>query len=133
MRKITVVAVFALTLVSTWLVYSKVTQSRRETAYSAAIAPFQHDLHLGMARADVEQYLHSRGANFSWINFGQDAETYIIKIGEEPGSLVCEPWRVYIALEFSSSVQTTVVPARKELDPSDKLRDIHIKKLGTCL
>jgi len=50
---------------------------------------------------------------------GNDADTYEIKIAEEPShSLACEKWIVYIALEFTAT---------------DKLRDLHIRKIGTCL
>jgi len=76
-------------LLSAWLIYSKLAERRREAVYHAAMAPFQRELRLGITRADVEQYLHSRGTNYNWVNFGQDAETYVMVIGEEPGSLVC--------------------------------------------
>jgi len=116
MRKIIVVALFALALVATWLVYSKVTQARRETAYRAAIAQFQRDLPMGTARGDVREYLGSR--KMDYYVAGSQADTYEIKIGEDPGNLVCEPWNVYVALEFSAA---------------DKLCDIHLKRVGTCL
>jgi hypothetical protein len=123
MRKALALALFVIALVSSWLVYSKVKQTRREVAYRAAIAPFQRDLHLGMSRTDVRQYLDARAVQYHRVQYGGDeAATYQIKVGEEPAglfsSLVCDPWAVYIALEFSAD---------------DTLRDIHIKKVGTCL
>jgi hypothetical protein len=101
MRKGVSVAVFLIVLVSAWLAYTKVTQSRRDASYRTAIAPFQRDLHLGMERADVRKYLDSQAAAYHSVRFGgSDADTYEIKIAEEPShSLVCEKWTVYIALD----------------------------------
>jgi hypothetical protein len=119
MRKIIAFAVLGIIAISSWLTYSKVTQARRETAYRAAIAPFQRDLHTGTGRADVKKYLDSRKVDYHVVRYGgSEAETYEIKIGEDPGNLVCEAWNVYVALEFSSA---------------DTLRDVHIKRIGTCL
>jgi len=120
MRKGLVVAVFLAVLGSTWLAYTKVTQSRRDASYRAAIAPFQRDLNLGMDRADVRKYLDSHAVAYHAVRYGgNDADTYEIKIAEEPShSLACEKWIVYIALEFTAT---------------DKLRDLHIRKIGTCL
>jgi hypothetical protein len=119
MRKIIGLAVLGFVSVSPWLIYSKVTQARRETAYRVAIAPFQRDLPVGLAKGDVEMYLDSRKIDYHVVKVGgSEGETYEIKIGEEPGSLVCERWEVYIALEFSSH---------------DTLREVHITKSGVCL
>ena len=132
MKKSVAVILGAVMLFSAWLIYSKHAERRREAAYAAAMAPLQHDLRFGMTRADVDRYLHSTGTYYSWINFGH-AETYVIPIGEEPGTLVCKPWKVYVALEFEPADKTKGARARSELDPSDKLKDVHIKKMGTCL
>src|SRR5260370_40643299 len=119
MRKIIVFAVLGATAVSAWLMCSRITKARRETAYHAAIAPFQRDLTMGTPRADVKKYLDARNIDYHVVRVGgSEADTYEIKIGEEPGSLVCEPWNVYVALDFSSE---------------DTLRDIHIRRVGTCL
>ncbi len=118
MRKGIAFVVLAIALVSGWFAYSKVTQARREAAYREALAPFRRDLHVGMDRADVQKYLDSRGVEHHAVRYGGDtADTYEIKIGEDPGTLVCD-WTVYVALEFSSA---------------DKLREVHIRKIGTCL
>jgi hypothetical protein len=118
MRKAVALAVAGVVLVSAWLIHSKVAQARRETTYRTAIAPFQRDLPMGMAKPEVENYLDSRKASYHSTKFGGSAgETYLIEIGEDPSSLVCE-WNVYIALEFSSA---------------DRLQDVHIRKIGTCL
>jgi hypothetical protein len=120
MRKGVSVAVFLMVLVSAWLAYTKVAQSRRDASYRATIAPFQRDLHLGMDSSDVRKYLDSQAAAYHSVRYGgNDADTYEIKIADEPShSLVCEKWTVYIALEFTAA---------------DKLRDLHITKIGTCL
>jgi hypothetical protein len=116
MRKGIAFALLAVALLSAWFAYSKVMQARREATYRVAIAPFQRDLHDGTPRLEVENYLRARNAQYNAIDFGQ---TYLIEIAEEPpGNLWCEPWQVYIALEFG---------------PSDILKDVHIRKLGTCL
>ncbi len=109
------------------------TQHHRQVAYDAAIAPFRHDLPLGMSRTEVKQYLDSKGIDYISAGYGPDAETYTIEIGEEPGSLVCESWKVYIALEFQPSDKTTDSRDRREACEADKLTDIHIRKIGTCL
>ena len=112
-------SVFAVSLIAAWLAYSKVAQARRDASYKIAIAPFQRDLHPGMDRAEVRKYLDSHGVICHTVRYGgSDGDTCEVKIGEEPDGLFCEPWVVNVALEFSSA---------------DKLRDIHIRKIGTCL
>ena len=118
MKKVVAFAVAVALRVSAWLIYSKAAQTRREAHYREAIAPFQRDLHAGMTRAEVEKYLDSQSVKYHVVSFGQGTETYETKIGEEPGNLVCEPWQVYIALEFNSS---------------NTLKEVHIRKIGTCL
>jgi hypothetical protein len=106
-------------LVLSWTVYSKITEARREASYRAAMTPFERDLRVGMDRAEVQTYLDSRRVDYHRVRYGgNDADTYEIKIAQEPDSLICEHWTVYVALEFS---------------PADKLREIHIRKIGTCL
>jgi len=114
--RIALIIVFGTALVATWPIHSKIAQARRNAVYQRAIAPFQRDLHLGMAKADVKHYLDSQHFEYFPVRIGGDERTYEIKIGEEDG-LVCE-WNVYIALEFSSN---------------DALREVHIRKIGTCL
>jgi hypothetical protein len=94
--------------------------STREASYRTAVASFQRDLHIGADRGEVQQYLHSRKLDYHLVRYGgNDADTYEIKIGEEPSnSLVCEDWDVYVALEFTAAA---------------KLREIHVRKIGTCL
>jgi hypothetical protein len=100
----------AVVLISAFLVRSRVNQARREDSYRAAVASFQRDLHVGADRADVQQYLHSRKVRYG----GNDADTYEIKIGEEPSnSLVCEDWDVYVALEFTARREPTTHAIRR--------------------
>jgi hypothetical protein len=72
-----------------------------------------------MARADVETYLHAKNIAYNAVQLGGgEGWTYAIKVGEEPGSLICNRWNVYVALEFSSA---------------DALNEVHIRKIGKCL
>lgn len=113
MRKGIALAFVALALVCAWFAYSKVTQARREAA------PFERDLAVGMDRADVKKYLDSRRVDYHTVRYGgSDADTYEIRIGEEPDNFPCEHWTVYIALEFNAT---------------EKLREVHVRKVGTCL
>ena len=57
------------------------------------------------------------------VRYGDsDGDTCEIEIAEEPVGLFerlfCESWTVYAAFEFTVS---------------DKLREIHIRKIGTCV
>jgi hypothetical protein len=100
--------------------YFKIAEARREASYRAAMMPYKRDLRVRMDRAEIQAYLDSHHVEYQKVRYGgNDADTYEIKIGEEPdSSLVCEKWTVYVALEFS---------------PADKLRDVHLIKFGTCL
>ena len=120
MRKRVAFVLVAVGLVAlTWGGYSKILQARREVTYRAGMMPFQRDLRIGLDRAEVQTYLDSRRVDYHRVRFGgSDADTYEIKIAQEPDSLICEHWTVYVALEFS---------------PAEKLRDIHLRKVGTCL
>jgi hypothetical protein len=81
------------------------------------MAPFQRDLHVGMAEAAVKHYLDSQHFKYHPVRFGgSHGPTYEIKIGEED-SLICDR-DAYVALEFGNS---------------DGLREVHIKKIRTCL
>jgi len=132
MRKgVIVIAAGALVVFSAWLAYSKVSQARRETAYRAAIAPFQRDLSPGTARANVEKYLDSRGVAYHWMYDGGSAASYFVRIGEEPGGLACKSWKAYIVFQFDASDRQRDDVLK--LDPFDKLKDVQIMKTGTCL
>ena len=109
----------ATVLVSVWLTASKAAQSRRDSAYHKALFQFQHDLPLGTPKDEVKKYLDSRNVQyFADKRGGSRIEAFEIKIGEDPGGPVCEPWDVYAALEFS---------------PDEVLRQVRIRRTGTCL
>jgi hypothetical protein len=107
-------------LISAFVIRSRINQTRREASYRTAFASYQCDRQIGADKADVQQYLRSRKLDYHAVRYGgNDADTYEIQIGVEPyNSLVCEDWDVYVAVEFTAS---------------DKLREIHIRKLSTCL
>jgi hypothetical protein len=116
-----------------WLIHSQITQSKRESAYRTSLAAYQRDLHVGMKRNDVQNYLDERKALYHWASFGGSAETYLVWIAEEPGGIVCKPWKVYVALEFTPTDALQHGHAGTEVDPSDKLSGLRVKKLGVCL
>lgn len=120
MRKILALTVVAVAVfLSWWLISSKVTQSRRSSSYRKAIAQFQQDLPIGTPKEDVRKYLDSRNIQYYAAKRGENrVEAFEIKIGEDPGGLVCEAWDVFVALEFNSI---------------DALKQIHIVRSGTCL
>jgi hypothetical protein len=123
MRKGLVLIVFIVALLAGWLGYSKYTQAQREASYRAALAPYKHDLTLGMDREQVIAYLRVHDVMCHTVRYGgSSGDTCEIEIAEEPVGLLeglfCESWTVYAALEFTSD---------------DKLREIHIRKIGTCL
>ena len=132
MKKTVSLVIVAIALFAAWRIHSKLEQSNREKAYRETMAPFQRDLHAGVTRAEVESYLDSKKVRYSGVFVGGDsAWSYETKIGEEPSeSLFCESWIVYVAFEFSSSGNG--VPEAKPLS-GDTLKDIRIRKVGTCL
>jgi len=120
MRKGAIIVASGVVLVSAWLIVPRIRQSRRESAYLVALAPFQRDLPIGMTRDEVKKYLES-----SHVAHREDWDseyggpTYAVKVGEEPGTLVCSSRGVYIALEF---------------DSANVLREVHIRKqIPGCL
>jgi hypothetical protein len=109
----------AAVLVSVSLIGSRVAQSKRDSTYRTALDQFQRDLPIGTPGAEVKKHLDSRNSNYSVVKRGGNSgEAYEIKIGEDPGNLVCERWDVYVALEFNSA---------------DMLRQVHITRSRTCL
>jgi hypothetical protein len=120
MKKLVVfIAAIVVVLFSVWFAYSKITQARREAAYQRTVALYQHNLPVSTTKAQVENYLDSRQIQYNWVRFGGDeADSYEIQIGTERGGLVCEEWREYVVLEFNAA---------------DKLKNIRLAKLGTCL
>jgi hypothetical protein len=135
MRTVILLAVLGVALLSAWFVHSKVQQSRRETAYCAAIAPFRRDIAIGMTREEITKYLDSRNISYQRVYWGSkpsDGWSYAVKIGEEPGTIVCERWNVYVPLDFTSVGEAPKFPPEEPL-PSDVLAKVYVKKIGTCL
>ncbi|HEV7550904.1 MAG TPA: hypothetical protein VGP65_04440, partial [Candidatus Angelobacter sp.] len=94
-KRIAFIVITGVALFSAWFAYSKTTRARREAAYQRAMAPYQHDLPIGTTRTRVENYLESEKVEYHRVRFGGDeADSYEIQIGTEPGGLVCEEWRV---------------------------------------
>jgi len=68
---------------------------------------------------EVSRYLDSNGMKCSALQEGENTNwRYQVKPGEDPGSLVCDHWSVYAAMEFTSS---------------ERLTNIHLAKTGVCL
>ena len=123
MRRGVGLVVFAVALIAAWLGYSKYTQAQREASYRTALASYKRDLTVGMDREQVIAYLRAHELMCHTVRYGGiDGDTCEIEIAEEPVGLLkrlfCENWTVYVAFEFTSA---------------DKLRAIHIRKIGTCL
>ena len=119
MRKGIAFAVIAFVLVISWFGYSKHALARRESSYRAALVPYQRDLAVGIDREQVITYLRSHDAMCLTVRHGgRQGYSCEIKIAQEPAGIFCEPWDVYVAFEFTSV---------------DKLREIHIRRSGTCL
>ncbi len=86
MKKGIVFAIIALILVSTWVVWPRVKEDRREAAYQAAMAPFKRDLPIGTVGAEVKRRLDSQKISYNVVNIGGNGGwTYEIEIGQEPG------------------------------------------------
>src|SRR4051812_28454817 len=118
-RKIGIIGGIGVLGILAWIVYSNVIQRRRDAAYGTTVASYQHDLHAGTTKADVTKYLRSRNVSYNPAAIGgRGGETYLIQIGEDPTTLVCEAPKVYVALEFGSD---------------DRLSDVHLTKFRTCL
>src|ERR1700745_1470064 len=108
-KNIAVVAVFGVALLLTWPIYSKIAQGRRNALYRTAIASFQRDLRVGMAKTGVKKYLDSRQVAYYPVRSSDsDKWAYEIKIGEEPSGLICER-DVYVAIAFGPSDTLTEV------------------------
>jgi hypothetical protein len=118
-KRIVFIGVIGVVLNSAWFAYSKITAARRETAYQKTVASYQHDLSLGTTRAEVQNYLEARKLDYHRVRVGgEEADRLQIQIATEPGSLICEEWRVYVVLGFNTV---------------DRLTDVRVSKMGTCL
>lgn len=103
-----------------WRAVERRSERRRDAAYAAAIAPLKRALLIGMTKTEVEAYLRKREVQYHAVRYGGSPnETYEYNIGKEPGDgFICEEWNVYAAMEF---------------DSNNRLTDVHVRKIGTCL
>ena len=127
LRKIVVVIFAALVVFSGWHYCAK---TRRDARYREILSVYRRELQSGMRRAEVRSYLDSKNVQYRPV-FGPSggAWAYEIKIGEEPAySLVCWSWTVYITFDFRTSVKEALEPLQ-----DDTLKEIRIRKAGTCL
>jgi hypothetical protein len=77
----------------------------REIRYAGTLKTYLVELHPGMTRRDVENYLRSRHTQFSWMwtAFGGRRKSQyadVVKIGEEAAPWFCSEAYVYIAFGF---------------------------------
>jgi hypothetical protein len=109
----------------------KEAQARRDAGYARVLSSYRQDLHPGMTRAEVADYLDLHKAKYSTMNGTRDAWAYLIDIGEYPSNVwYCDRWEVYVRFEFNSSPAEH--PEVKPL-PMDILRRIDLQRLGDCL
>jgi hypothetical protein len=122
--KILIVALVVAVLAAAW-------QSMQDARFRRLLADYQHDLHPGMPRTTIDNYLQSHPGKQGVVRLGGSgtAWSYLVRIGTEPG--LCGWSRVYIALNFDSTEQKELAPPPG--DPSDVLKDIRLKKIGDCL
>jgi hypothetical protein len=132
MRKVIVIIVVAGLLLSGWLVYARyearvaqfrAAQAKRDAAYQGQLDRFQHDVRLGMHRAEVKSYLDSKKVSYVQMN-----SNLAVNIGEDPANeWFCDRWDVYVEFRFSH------LPGQTEPLPLDNLDGISIQRIGHCL
>ncbi len=111
----------ALATISVWFIASRGARERREAAYRASLANFQHDLPLGMRRINVEKFLVSRK-----IDYQRPSGDIWIPVGNDSG-LVCPP-TVYVMLQFN------LLPQQVGPSPLDNLGSISLGRASEdCL
>ena len=121
--KILIVILAAVVLATAW-------RSVQEARYRRAMAQYQRDLHPGMTRAAIDNYLESHQGKQGVVRRATSGTSwsYEVRIGTEFN--LCGKVRVYIALNFDSSGQKEIpLPPG---DPSDVLKDIQIAKIKDC-
>ena len=107
-----------------WQRESQAAWARSDAAEKAALAMYRRDLPIGTPRAEVDRYFVSKNiAHFTLPGERPtDGGSYEVRLPDEPGDgLVCNRWTVSISFEFKVAL------------PDDTLREIHIKRIGTCL
>ena len=125
-----VIAVFGLGVA--WLAYSlwsEHLQARRDVGYRALLSQYQRDLHPGMTRATVTDYLEAHHVRYGEAVMGGsgNAWSYQVRIGTDTsGSFACANWEVYIAFDFDNPKRKIWESRGETGDASDVLRDIRI-------
>jgi hypothetical protein len=132
MTKAIVIVVVAGLLLSGWLVYARyearlaeyrAAQAKHDAAYQEQLDRFQHDVRLGMHRAEVKSYLDSKKVSYIQMN-----SRLAVKIGEDPADVwYCDRWYVYVEFRFSH------LKGQTEPLPLDNLDSISIQRIGSCL
>jgi hypothetical protein len=126
-RKIGLAVTVVAVVPSMWLVHfvSLRREARRgeakrvEAAEIMQMAPYEHDLRVGMTKEQGEEYLALRQTAFVKADRGHDGFTFEVKIGEEKGDgIVCDRWYAYAAMDF---------------DRTDRLSKVHLVRVGHCL
>ena len=129
MKKFWIALGVLLAVLVAWFVYSRVVQSRRDARYRQVLTRFQRDLPLGMNRAKVETYLKSNNIAYSGeYEGGSSAMSFMTRIGEDPGDIICASWIVTISFDF----RATENKVSADPLPTDTLKKIRIEKAGDC-
>ena len=94
-----------------------VAKKKRATGYQSALQRYSREIKLGSTRAEVENYLRSRNAAFTWMYtaYGGRKESQnadVVKVGEEAPPWFCSESYVYVAFEFSPSE----IPVERQFD-----------------
>jgi hypothetical protein len=131
----TILASTALGCIIVWFVQHRseeykdeVGASHRQLIYQSILQSYTKSLKIGMTRAQVQDSLRMRGAEFSDICcLEKDASSAeITKIGFETGPWYCTGFDVYVAFHFTGQLASR--------DPSDALKRISIQSLPVdCL
>ncbi len=129
MKKLWIVLTVLLAVFISWYVHSRIVQSRRYATYRQVLTRFQVDLPLGMTRADVETYLKSNNISYSGVyGSGGNAMSFMTRIGEDPGDIICASWIVSVSFDFRAAENKVSADPL----PTDALKKIRIEKAGYC-
>lgn len=130
MKKLWIVLSVLLVLLILWYVHSRIAQSRRDARYQQVLTRFQRDLRLGMTRAKVETHLKSNNISYSGVyGSGGSAMSFMTRMGEDPGDIICASWIVSISFDFRAPENKVWADPL----PTDTLKKIRIEKVGDCL
>jgi hypothetical protein len=103
----------------------KFEEQKREGLYRSALLAYSKDLHPGMTRKTVEDYLGAKAIT------EKSAEADLVKIGQEDAPWFCSEVIVYVAFDFEP-----VEPHIPAWEPyaTDVLKGAHVySRAGGCL